>query len=73
MLDVTVLTADQTTALVAAYDELCDATLLPFPQMPEDTIRTQIDAAIASALQLPDVTTLRTLLAQEPVICLQQL
>jgi hypothetical protein len=73
VLDVTALTPDQTTGLASIYDELCDAPLLPFPQMAEDATRAQIDAAFTAVLNLPTLTTLRTLLAQEPVICLRQL
>lgn len=73
LLDITALTADQIATLAAVYDQLSHETLLPLPQMDADDTRAQIDAAIASALHLPDLATLRTLLAQEPVICLQQL
>ncbi|MFP4395963.1 MAG: hypothetical protein ACLFTI_11930 [Anaerolineales bacterium] len=73
LLDITALTDDQIATLAAVYDQFSHETLLPFPQMAADDARAQIDAAMASALYLPDLTTLRTLLAQEPVICLRQL
>ena len=41
--------------------------------MAEDTVRAQIDAVITEVLGLPDVTILRELLAQEPVVCLRPL
>jgi len=41
--------------------------------MASDAVRAQIDAAIANALGLPDLTPLREQLAREPVICLQPL
>jgi hypothetical protein len=47
--------------------------LLPLPQMAADPVRAQVDAAVARALGLPDLTPLREQLAREPVICLQPL
>ncbi len=59
--------------LAAAYDRLCAEPLRPFPEMADDPARAAIDATIASALGLPDFSTLRTLLAREPVVCLRRL
>jgi hypothetical protein len=47
--------------------------LLPLPQMAADPVRAKIDAAVAQALGLPDLTPLREQLAREPVICLMPL
>jgi len=47
--------------------------LLPLPQMGRDPVRAKIDAAVAQALGLPDLTPLREQLAREPVISLQPL
>jgi len=41
--------------------------------MAADPVRAQIDAAVAQALGLPDLTPLREPLAREPVISLQPL
>ncbi|MFW6112530.1 MAG: hypothetical protein ACOC6S_03060 [Chloroflexota bacterium] len=71
VLDVPTLNADQLKRLVDAYDALSEKPLLPFPKMATDPVREAVDAAISEALDLPDLSVLRTLLAQEPVVCLQ--
>ncbi|MBI4337121.1 MAG: hypothetical protein HY683_04740 [Chloroflexi bacterium] len=73
VLDTGALTEAQRAALVAAYDRLCQAPLLPFPQMAGDPTRQAIDEAIAGALGLPDLAPLRHMLAREPVVCLRPL
>ena len=73
VLDVRLLSAAQRGRLVSAYDAVAGEALQPFPQMASDPVRTAIDEAIAQALDLPDLSILRELLAQEPVICLNQL
>ena len=73
VLDVRALSPEQQNALVAAYDDVANDALQPFPTMNSDTVRAAIDAAIAKALGLPDFSILRTLLAQEPVVCLRRL
>ncbi|MBI2918400.1 MAG: hypothetical protein HYY01_10455 [Chloroflexi bacterium] len=73
VLDVTALAPAQKGELVSAYDRLCQQPLLPFPEMANDPVRAEIDAAIAKALNLPDFSVLRKLLAQEPVVCLMPL
>ncbi|MFH1560598.1 MAG: hypothetical protein ABID84_04230 [Chloroflexota bacterium] len=73
VLDVRALAPAQKQALVAAYDRLCQQSLLPFPQMASDPTRRAIDEAIAQTLGLPDFGILRELLAREPVVCLQSL
>jgi hypothetical protein len=73
VLDVKGLTAPQLKALTSAYDELCKEPLKPFPEMGSDEVRIAIDKAIAKALRLPDFAILRTLFAQEPVVCLNPL
>lgn len=56
--------------LAAAYDELATRNLGRLQEMDSDPIRAAIDKAIAHALRLPDLSSLRELLAREPVICL---
>jgi len=56
--------------LTQAFDQLADASLLPFPEMYHDATRAAIDTAVADALDLPDFGILRKLLAREPIICL---
>jgi len=39
----------------------------------EATLRAEIDASIAKALKLPDVSALRGMLGREPVVCMKRL
>ena len=57
-------------ALAAAYEELKNEVLLPFPQMNEDPVRKRLDAAVADALELdPEwVAQIRRALAEEPSV-----
>jgi hypothetical protein len=73
VLDVRRLTLQQMQQLGDAYDALGNQALLPFPQMGNDLVRQAIDTAISEALRLPDLSILRKLLAQEPVVCLRRL
>ncbi|MBO9308763.1 MAG: hypothetical protein J7551_03150 [Chloroflexi bacterium] len=73
VLDVRSLTEWQLDKLVEAYDRLCDQPLLPFPEMERDPTRAAIDAALSEALALPDLSGLRILLGQEPIISLKRL
>jgi hypothetical protein len=73
VLDVKKLPKKVLKQLAQVFDMLCQQALLPLPQMASDAVRAQIDAAIANALGLPDLTPLREQLAREPVICLQPL
>jgi len=73
VLDVRRLTPQQIRQLVNAYNALGNQALLPFPQMASDPVRQAIDAAISKVLGLPDLSILRKLLAQEPIVCLRGL
>jgi hypothetical protein len=73
VLDVEKLPKKVLKRLAQVFDMLCQQALLPLPQMASDPVRAQIDAAIADALDLPDLTPLRERLAREPVVCLQPL
>jgi len=73
VLDIRSLSDTQKKMIVKAYDTLGTQPLLPFPQMANDPVRQAIDAAISEALGLPDLSILRSLLAQEPVVCLKAL
>jgi hypothetical protein len=73
VLDVRALSPAVLQQLAQAFDALSGQPLLPLPQMASDAVRAQIDAAIANALGLPDLTPLRERLAREPVISLQPL
>lgn len=73
VLDVRALAADQMKTLSNAYDSVGSQSLLPFPEMARDPVRQANDAAVSKATGLPDLSLLRSLLAREPVICLQPL
>lgn len=73
VLNIRKLSDNQIESLASVYDSICDESLTPFPNMANDPIRAQIDQAFAKALNLPDFSMIRELLAQEPVICLRQL
>ena len=73
VLDFRLLTAAQLKELASAYDALSKETLQPFPMMDEDPVRAKIDEALCKVLDLPDLSVLRTLLAQEPIVCLKRL
>jgi hypothetical protein len=73
VIDVGSLDATQTDLLVKTYDAFSTQPLLPFPQIANDLVRQAIDEAISKALGLPDLSILRNLLAQEPVVCLKAL
>jgi hypothetical protein len=73
VLDVRVLSQSQLAALPAAYDRVSQAELQPLPNMASDDVRAEIDGAIAAALNLPDYSILRTMLAREPVVCMERL
>ncbi len=68
VLDITTLSPNQRAALAAAFDELADSTVAPFREMAHDPTRAAIDEAIREALDLPDFSILRELLAREPII-----
>ena len=57
-------------ALAAAYEELKDDVLLPFPQMDEDPVRKRLDAAVTEALDLDAewVAQVRRALGEEPSV-----
>lgn len=71
VLDVRALGVDQLKHLVDVYSTLSKQPLLPFPKMATDPVREALDAAVSEALGLSDLSVLRNLLAQEPVVCLQ--
>lgn len=73
VLNVGSLSPTQMDRLVKAYDTLSTQPLLSFPQMANDPVRQAIDDAISDVLGLPDLSVLRNLLAQEPVVCLKAL
>ncbi|MDW8051743.1 MAG: hypothetical protein RMJ83_04585, partial [Armatimonadota bacterium] len=73
VLDVRALSGRQVGALARAFDLLAGQALQPLSQMDADPVRAQIDAALAQALGLGDLSGLRAALAREPVVSLQGL
>ena len=73
VLDLGGLSAGQLGQLATAYDEVCREELRPFPEMAADPVRARIDEAVALALNLPDFSVLRVMLAREPVVCLKRI
>jgi hypothetical protein len=59
--------------LAAAYDSLCNEVLQPLPAMDTDPVRAAIDTTLERALGLPDCSSLREMLAREPVMCLKRM
>jgi len=54
--------------LDAFWPIVAGKSLSPFPSLDHDPVRAEIDKAVATALDLPDLTGLRSLLAREPVM-----
>jgi len=73
VLDIRELSDAQLKILNDAFDEIATEPLKPFPEMENDPVRAKIDDAISEALDLPDLSVIRMLLAQEPVVCLKGL
>jgi len=73
VLDVRALSRRQVNALARAFDALAQQPLQPLSQMGSDPVRAQLDAAVAGALGLGDVSALRVALAREPVVSLRGL
>ncbi len=73
VLNLSKLSAKQLKKLAKVYDKVCTKTLSPFPQMATDPVRAEIDKAVADALDLPDFSILRALLAREPVVCMKRI
>ena len=68
--DFAALDRSQVSALAAAYDALCNFTLLPLPQIMEDETRQALDRIVTEALGIqPEVVaTIRRELSREPSV-----
>ena len=69
ILDLRGLTKSQLKRLSDLFDELADAEFERLPGMAHCPARTALDEGISEVLGLPDLATLRMLLASEPVVC----
>ena len=68
VLDPRRLDPTQVQALSDLFDELAEAEFERLPAMAHDPARAALDAGVSRILGLPDLATLRTLLASEPVV-----
>jgi hypothetical protein len=68
VLDVRLLNERQLKLLATSFDRLSTSELRPLPEMEEDDVRANMDAAVQLALGLPNLSPLRALLANEPII-----
>jgi hypothetical protein len=73
VLDVRGLSQARLTALAKSYDSLAKKELAPIAQLDIDPVRKDIDIAICKALKLPDLRSLRELLAREPGLSAQDI
>ena len=73
VLDVRSLPGATLEDLAKAYDQLAGQPLAPIARLHEDAVRHAIDAALARGLGIPDVATLRELLAREPGLSAQDM
>ena len=68
VLDVRQLTPSQLQALSDLFDELAEEEFERLPAMRDCEARRALDEGLSRILSLPDLGTLRTLLATEPVV-----
>ncbi len=69
VLNPTALNPEQRKSLVQAYDELASKPLNRLPDVNQDDVRSKIDKAIMESLKIDDdLTTLRRMLAEEPIL-----
>jgi len=52
--------------LAKAYDAVCEKELTALAKLGTDPVRAEIDTALSAVLGLPDIKSLRQLLAREP-------
>ncbi len=67
------LSEEQGSTLDNVFNEVSEESLLTFPEMSHDPVRAKIDEAFSKVMDLPDLSGIRMLLSQEPVICLKPL
>ena len=68
VLDVRQLSPSQVQAMSDLFDEMLEAEFDRLPGMANCQARRALDQGISRILGLPDLATLRTLLASEPVV-----
>jgi hypothetical protein len=65
VLDVRTLSPKQVNALASAYDAVCKTDLQAISELNSDDVRIAIDDAVTAALKLPNISYVRTMLANE--------
>lgn len=73
ILNVGDLTNEQRQQLAELFDEMADDVFAPLPEMADCPIRAKLDNGVSEILNLPDLSTLRRLLASEPTVSNQRL
>lgn len=73
ILDVEALPAEAINKLATLFDEICHEPLLPLSQAMVDSNRKKIDQAICEVLKLPDLSLLRRMIANEPIVTMKKL
>jgi hypothetical protein len=68
ILDFRKLSKGQIRILAAAFDNIKSDVIDPLPMMGTDPVRAAIDRAFEVALELPDISSLRGMLGDEPII-----
>jgi hypothetical protein len=68
VLEVLALETRQLAMMAALYDRVAEQELGTFQRMEFDEVRMTIDLGIGQILGLPDLTPLRALLGQEPIV-----
>ena len=68
VLDTRALSDEQLSGLADLFDELAEAEFAPLPDMEDCYARGRLDEGLSEILGLPDLGTLRRLLATEPVV-----
>lgn len=68
VLDTLQLSPAQLHAMADLFDRLVEAEFQRLPGMADCTSRRSLDEGVSRILGLPDLATLRTLLASEPVV-----
>jgi len=68
VLDIRAISVQAKQTVAHAFDSVAAQDVLPLSHIGEDQVRSQLDAALQNALGLPDLSVIRDLLAQEPIL-----
>jgi len=73
VLDLNRIDSSAITKLAQVYDSVANVVVQPFHEMAANPVRSRIDNAISETLNLPDISSLRVMLAREPFCSLKPL